>query len=296
MTDHPQRILIYNAKTESKLDSLKRVLHKIFFGTGMIIEEVTAEDIQQKLTPDVAILILPGARAGTAYREQLKGAAFDLIKQRMQNGLHILGICAGSYVMTKEFTYDEYDPRTGKVLFKKNIQSELGITDFQAFGPDLRLYPLQPREADNPWSVYTAADVQVKSGDDFFPASLALSKGPSFIHVDENKNDVIARYDGTGDVAIVGFKFGKGGGILSGPALEVGGDNLTHYIHPDHRHDPHCQNIIQSLEGSAPAWAQLWGILVQKLLPNRPEIAVQVVQNLQTKASIPLLKKGRLNL
>jgi glutamine amidotransferase-like uncharacterized protein len=274
------RILIYNAKTESKLDSLKRVLGRIFDGTGMVIEEVTADDIQKKLTADVALLIFPGARAGTAYREQLKGAAFDLIKQRMQDGLQVLGICAGSYVMTRHFTYDEYDPVTGKLLFKKNITSELGITDFEAFGPDLRLYPLKPREADNPWSVYTAAAVRAQLGDKKMSAALALSKGPSFINVDETKNDIIARYEATGDAAIVGFRFGKGGGVLSGPALEVGGDNLAHYIHPEHRKDPHCAGIVLALERSAGAWAEIWGHVMQRLLPNRPDVWPRLRRNL----------------
>jgi glutamine amidotransferase-like uncharacterized protein len=274
------RILIYNAKTESKLDSLKRVLSMICKDTDLVIEEVTADDIMHKLGPDVALLVLPGARAGTAYREQLKGAAFDLIKERMNNGMHVLGICAGSYVMTKEFTYDEYDPRSGKVLFKKNIKSELGITDFQAFGPDLRLYPLQPREADNPWSVYTAAAVTVRNDNKTFAAALALSKGPSFINVDENKNDVIARYQVTGDAAVVGFKFGRGGGVLSGPALEVGGDNLSHYIHPEHRTHPHCRDIVEKLERSKDGWARLWGQLMQRLLPNRPDCIPAIQRNL----------------
>jgi glutamine amidotransferase-like uncharacterized protein len=270
------RILLFNS---NKLDSLKRVLSMICKDTDLVIEEVTAGNIMQKLGPDVALLFLPGARAGTAYREQLKGAAFDLIKERITNGMHIFGICAGSYVMTRQFTYDEYDPVTGKVLLKKNIKSELGITDFQAFGPDLRLYPLQPLN-DNPWSYYTAAAVTVYHGEKTFPAALALSKGPSFINVDENKNDVIARYQVTGDAAIVGFKFGKGGGVLSGPSLEVGGDNLAHYIHPEHYRDPHCRRIVEALEQGKSSWALLWGQLMQRLLPNRQDCIPAIRRNL----------------
>ena len=239
-------ILLYNAQTESKISSLKHVVEDIALkNTGIKLIEVNAGNFREKLTDKVDLLILPGARAGTAYRDQLAGENFEHLKKHMARGMHVLGICAGSFVLAKDFDFDVYDPVTGDLIEQKHIQSEIGIADVRAYGPDLRLYPLRPREKSNPWSVYTATPVTFDDADGKeTKAHVALSKGPSFTGHNPQQCTPIATYDTTGDSAIVAFKYGKGGGVLSGPALEVGGENLIHYVFEEHLKIPQCLNVI----------------------------------------------------
>lgn len=274
------KILCYNAYTESKIDSLMRVLRNIALkDTGIALEEVTTQDFKEKLTPDVAVLILPGARAGTTYREQLKGENFEYLHDRIGDGLWVLGICAGAYVLAKNFSFDEYDQLNGEFIERKEVESELGLARLRAYGPDLRLYTSRPREADNPWTVYTAAVVAFQTDNGEREAALALSKGPSFTDLDPSCCDILATYKKTDEAAIVRFRYGKGGGVLSGPALEVGGQNLQHYIHPRHYDDPLCWGIVTALENSCPSWSRLWGEIFAALLPRYPEKVEQIRKN-----------------
>ncbi|MDD9901619.1 MAG: hypothetical protein OXT65_11620 [Alphaproteobacteria bacterium] len=274
-------ILLYNAQTESKISSLKHVVEDIALkNTGIKLIEVNAGNFREKLTDKVDLLILPGARAGTAYRDQLAGENFEHLKKHMARGMHVLGICAGSFVLAKDFDFDVYDPVTGDLIEQKHIQSEIGIADVRAYGPDLRLYPLRPREKSNPWSVYTATPVTFDDADGKeTKAHVALSKGPSFTGHNPQQCTPIATYDTTGDSAIVAFKYGKGGGVLSGPALEVGGENLIHYVFEEHLKIPQCLNVITALDNSKDAWAKLWVKTLETLLPGKPALHNQIRQN-----------------
>ena len=274
------RVLIYNALTQSKIDSLRRVFSDLALpGTGLVLEEVTHENFSRRMGDDVALLVLPGARAGSAYRDQLAGENLVCLKHHLSHGMNMLGICAGAYVMARQYEYYDYDSATGALLERRIISgSDLGLAEVRAYGPDLRLYPLKPREEENPWSVYTAAQVSFPAEGQQEQAALALSKGPSFTHVGENVS-VFAKYNETGEAAIVQFRHGRGGGLLSGPALEVGGQNLMHYVHPQHREDPHCQSIITQLENGREVWAKLWTEVFVRLIPDRPDIHAQVRRN-----------------
>ncbi len=274
------KVLFYNAGIQSKVDSLRRLLEgKALQGTGITLEEATQENFLQKLTPDVALLVLPGASAGTPYREQLAGAPFDLLKQRMRAGLHVLGICAGAFVLSESFEYSDYDFETGELKGRKEIFSELGIAPLRAYGPDISLYKIQPHAENNPWAAYAATPVRCTVDGADFDMALALSRGPSFTDLSLPACRTLATYKATGNAAVVSFRYGRGGGILSGPMLEVGGTGLMRYVHPRYRDDAHCRETVAMLEQSAPNWARLWSHLCVSLFPHHPQAQAIIRKN-----------------
>lgn len=280
-----QRVLIYNAQGDTKLYSLQRVMQElILLSTGIPVEIVTAETVAGRVGPE-ALLILPGARASTGYRTQIGGARFEAVMTAMDKGMQVLGICAGAYVLCKEFSYDDYDPVTGRLNETRHVSSGLGIVNARAWGPDQRLYTAQPRVEGDPWTVYQAVSMQFNVSGQVRQANVAISKAPSFYDLHPAQCQPLAHYTATGDVAMLAFKFGQGGGVLSGPVFEVGGDNLKHYVHPRHAEDPRAQAIIQKLFESRNDWHELLGSVFGRLLPDA---APQIRRNLGLGRAGPL--------
>jgi glutamine amidotransferase-like uncharacterized protein len=275
-------ILLYDAQTGSKLFSLAHLFNQVLLpGTGLTLQRVTQDDVLQQMNPDTDLLILPGARAGTPYRQQFSGAQLEQFKESVAGGMQVLGICAGAYVLAQNFAFMAGTP-ADKVI----EDNPLGLAPVWAHGPDPALCPLNKPDFDNPWSVYAAVLVDYSKhipsrfGVGPRQAFLALSQGPSFEALEGAAITPLAHYRQTGDAAIVQFAYGKGGGVLSGPALEVGGANLMQYVHPRHRADPACNQIIEALEGSAKGWAHLWANLATRLLPRQPQAHAIIRHNL----------------
>ena len=284
-------ILIYDTQGESKIDSLWRVFSRLALAqTGLTLARVTAHTLCTKLTEQVDLLVLPGTRAGTTYREQLTGPSLQLLQQRVQDGLQILGICAGAYVLARTFIYTEYEGLSRRPLWKKQISSPLGLADVMAQGPDLRLYAPQPRDPNNPWSVYSAVELEGGAIDAPSPAFFALSRGPSFVITNPQAAVALVNYKATREAAVVQFRQGDGGGILAGPALEVGGTNLRHYIYPPHYTQDATRDIVEKLEQSRMAWSLVWEQLLPRLLPRQTHTHGQIRSNFLTKQMSCLLK------
>lgn len=271
-------ILLYDAQTGSKLFSLVHLFNQLLLpGTGLTLQRVIQEDVMQHMSAATDLLILPGARAGTPYRQQFSGAQLECFKEAVTGGMQVLGICAGAYVLAQNFSFQAGTP-ADKII----ENHDLGIVPVWARGPDPRLCPLGQPDLTKPWSVYRAVqvDVAVGMGNDLRSAFLALSQGPSFSEWDEQSVWPLASYRQTGDAALLQFRYGHGGGILSGPALEVGGANLGQYVSPQHRQDPVGKTIIDNLERSAPHWAALWADLATRLLPRQPQAHAIIRRNL----------------
>jgi len=283
------RILLYESEnTVSKLYSLHRMFNDyVLPGTGIEVVRVNQHSLQQELTEDARILVLPGARESSAYRNELAGEKFNKLSRRIDGGMHVLGICAGAYVLAREFDFNVYDEGSGKLLEQRHIRSNLGLADIKAFGPDMRLYTPRPREEGNPWSVYSLADVSFEGRNGLTTAPLAISRAPSFGEPLSGQCTVMARYAATGDAAIVRFTQGQGGGVLVGPAFEVGGRNLQHYVHPRHANDLHSQSIMQRLSEAAPAWSELVHQTFQTLLPGEEKVHRQIARNLRRGLALP---------
>lgn len=275
------RALVYNAQGDTKLYSLQRVMTEMILpNTGITFEIVTAENIIERLGPDVVMLLLPGARASTGYRTQLCGPRFDAIMNAMDRGMQVMGICAGGYVLCRDFQYDDYDPVTGRLNETRHISSALGIVDAKAWGPDQRLYTPRQRVEGDPWSVFNAVALRFSANGQPFEATVAISKAPSFIEYNATQCTPMAHYTDTGDVAMLRFRFGQGGGILSGPGIEVGGANLKHYVHPRHAEDEYAKGVIKRLNDSHQQWHQLLAETFTTLVPGEPKIHRQIRQNL----------------
>ena len=251
----------------------------------MTVEEVTSDDFLEKVGPDTALLIVPGSRAGQAYRdelgrtrenrhdlhsEQFTPTLFAHLKSQVAGGMTLLGICAGGYVFSRDFRYTEYDPHTIEVTNVKEVTSEIGLVDVYAYGPDLRLYDIQPREQANPWTIYSAAAVSFDGIDgERQNIHMALSKGPSFVNLNTETCKTLAVYSDTGEAAIVMQRHGLGRVILCGPEPAIGGDNLDFYeVAEQYREDPRVLRIMHALESSHDGFGELWCKLLAEALPE----------------------------
>lgn len=279
-------VLYYNARGFTELHSLKRALEMFVFPhTGMIVREVTQDDFLETVGERTALLVVPGSRAGQAYRdefgrtrenrqdlhsEQFTKPLFEHLQKQLTAGMNMLGICAGGYVFSRDFCYTEYDPYTVQATKVKEVRSEIALVGAHAYGPDLRLYHIQPREQKNPWTIYSAVGVSFEGIDgqsrDIY---MALSKGPSFTDLDPMRCRALARYTDTGDAAIVIEQHGAGRIILCGPEPAIGGDNLSFYdVAPEYRQDPRVNRIMNRLDASREGFGELWCRLLVEFFPQ----------------------------
>lgn len=275
------KIVIYHAHTVSKLFTIHSLLRDVVVrNTGLSVEIAHQDNLATALTPDTLLFVLPGASASSTYRDQISGDKLALLKQRTADGMYLLGICAGGYALAHHFEYCFYDEQSGALQEKRQVQSSLGLAPVYAYGPNRQLHQLRPYDPAARWSSYDAVRTGFRGRDGKrIEVALALANGPSFSHLDHTFCQPLAHYEQTGEVAMVSFGYGKGGGILSGPAPEVGGRNLMQYIHPRRQQDPHMQTTLSALENSHAAWAAMWGDLMARLLPSRPDLHPLMTRN-----------------
>jgi len=277
-------VLIYDAQTGSKLDSITRLFNqRAFVGLPLTFRRVSAADLLDHLDEQTDLLVLPGARAGTPYRTQLVDEKVERIKHLTQNGMQVLGICAGAYVLSRVFEYTDHFPEQGGSPQTKHIRDEpLGLVSAKAIGPDPVLQPIRQPDVTDPWSLYAAAHVGFDSSflSPGSAAHLTLSLGPSFYDLDPAQCRPLATFNQTGAAAIIQFDYGQGGGILSGPALEVGGLDLLQFVHPRHHGNPARMDVLSKIENSFPVWADMWGEMLTRLLPRQSAHHEQIRRNM----------------
>lgn len=220
------RVLVYNAPSISKIFNLRQLLTEtVLPGTGLQLQITDAQNLRRDLGRDVALFILPGARASGAYREQIIGPNLECLKDRMDRGMQVLGLCAGAYVLSRQFDFNFHDERNGRVLEAKRVTSYMGLVDAEAYGPDLRLY--EPPGRDGSLQLFNAATLDFNG----MATKALVCKAPSFRGYDPAQCTPLATYAATGEAAILRFTFGQlGGGVLSGPSIEVEGGELTSYV------------------------------------------------------------------
>jgi glutamine amidotransferase-like uncharacterized protein len=276
------KIVIYHAQAVSKLYTIQSLLRDVVLkNTGLNMEIAHQDNLAATLTPDTLLFILPGASASSVYRDQISGRKLEQLQRRTADGMQLLGICAGGYALAHNFEYCFYDEQSGALQEKRQVQSSLGLAPVYAYGPNLQLHHRRPYDPTARWSSYDAVETAFRGRDgELINVALALANGPSFNQLDETLCQPLAHYRKTGEVAMVGFRYGQGGGILSGPAPEVGGRNLMQYIAPKQQRDPHMYATISSLESSHAAWVRLWSDLLTRLLPSRPDLHPLMARNL----------------
>lgn len=70
------------------------------------------------LQPDISGLILPGRCRGQDYRDELEAQGLSAIQQAAHNGLSIMAICAGSYVLSNQVKWhNSFQLHAGKNAF-----------------------------------------------------------------------------------------------------------------------------------------------------------------------------------
>lgn len=275
------KVVIYYAAEVSKLYTIQSLLKTVALKhTGLAVEIARQDNLANVLTPDTHLFILPGASASSVYRDQISGDKLALLQERVADGMQVLGICAGAYAFAQNFDYSFYDEQTGALIERRQVQSSLGLAPTHAIGPNLQLHQLRPYDPAARWSTYDAVALsyQTQDGRILRPA-LALSNGPSFSAFDASACQPLGHYTKTGEVAMLAFSYGQGGGILSGPAPEVGGRHLLQYIHPDKRHDPHLRSTLHAIETTHQDWAVMWSDLMVRLLPQRPDLHPVIAGN-----------------
>ena len=296
------KLLIFTT-TESKIFSLKKVLGKALDGTGIVIDEADQHNFRQKLDDDVAVFVLSGAKRGTAYREQMHGPNIRHLERHMAEGLQVWAICAGSFVLSQRFRFKDYDAdgnaawekevdsrgpvkwerefdRAGNITSEKKTDLAIGLVDVFAYGVDPRLYRTVRAGESNPWEGYTDTRVNFMFDGRPLSAHFALAKGPSFIELGEGQCESFATYEATGETAVVRFAYGRGGGIMSGPTPEVGGEGLSRLVTQEQRDNPHCNRIITALENSHQNWARMLVGMLESLLHKLPETHARIRENM----------------
>lgn len=284
------KVLIYDDDTSARVFTIERLLRTVALkGTGLKVEFVHPHDFMQKLTEDTLLFVLPGAAASATYREQITGEKLDLLRARTQSGIQLLGICAGAYTLSNQFEYCFYNEMTGTLEERRQITSSLGLAPVFAFGPNTTLHPLRPYQAAMRRSTYDAVEINFNllSGQVIQP-TLALAKGPSFSQLDLAVCQPLALYKKTGEIAMVSFNYGQGGGVLSGPAPEVGGLGLIASLDPKMlQRNPQTHDTLLEIERSHQAWAVMWSDLLARLLPTRPDLHLHIARNLAESVHLP---------
>lgn len=225
-----QRVLIYNSPQISKSFNLQALLTRhVFPHAGLVGQVVDARNLQRVMRDDAALFILPGARASSTYRDELNGANLAHIRQHMQRGMQVLGLCAGAYVLSRAFDFTFHDESNGRVLERRHVTSPLGLVDAHAYGPDLRLYDAPA--ADGALQLYKAVTLEFGNATAPRLTSALVYKAPSFSRFDAVQCRPLAWYAATGEAAILRFDVpGVGRGVLSGPSIEVEGSDMTQYV------------------------------------------------------------------
>lgn len=281
-------VLVYQSEQLGKPFTVAELFHQVILRqTGLTLDFVNAATLHDKLTPEVQLFILPGAAASATYRKQISGNRCALLHQRVTEGMQVLGICAGAYVLCETFDYTFYDELTGAVNERRIIAPELALAKARATGPDLRLHPLRPYNSTARWSGYDAVKV---SYDNRLSPMLALGNGPRFTSGPNTRP--LAHYSATGDVAMLAFTHGHGGGILSGPALEVGGVLQYRPTEKTLQAYPHLATALQLMAESKQEWAEMWIDLLPRLLPRAtPHQQASMASNLRRHIVSPLPRR-----
>ena len=269
-----RKVLVYDSPGVSKSFNLQLLLGRhILSDTYIARQVVTAQTLQHSMDDNTCLFILPGAKASSTYREELSGKNLDHVKKHMRRGMKVLGFCAGAYVFSSEFDFTFYNEWNGNVLERKHISSALGVVDAKAYGPDLRLY--DPAGADGSLNLYKAATLNFNG----ISTKALICKAPSFSAYNPKQCEPISTYEATGEVAILRFQDDRiGSGILCGPSLEVGGEDLDYYV-PVSMRNPQVQKTVGELNATRHTRSKLVAQVFTELLPS--DVAPIILRNLK---------------
>jgi hypothetical protein len=78
---------------------------------------------------------------------------------------------------------------------------------------------------------------------------------------------------------MLSFRFGKGGGVLTGPVPEVGGKGIADEVNALYRESPAFAQVLGKIEGSRASWARMWVQTLETLLPNHKEAHARIRRN-----------------
>lgn len=267
------KVLIYDSPQISKIFNLQFLLGRyILKDTYIGRQVVNAHTLQSCMDDDTCLFILPGARASSAYRDELSGSNLQHLKKHMARGMKVLGLCAGAYVLSREFDFTFYDETNGAVLERRHVTSPLGMVDAHAYGPDLRLYV--PQAADGSLQLYNAATLDFNG----MSTKALVCKAPSFSQYNPRQCEPVATYNASNETAILRILKSDGeiAGILSGPSIEVGGEGLDLYI-PQGLQDANVKKTVLELNEARDSRRHLLAQVFGDLLP---QIAPQIRRNL----------------
>jgi glutamine amidotransferase-like uncharacterized protein len=101
------------------------------------IRLVTAQDISSGILEDeVSGLVVPGRSRGQYYRDELGDDGFQHIQSATQNGMAVLAVCAGSYILSAEAAWNNSLDRDDR----KNAQCAYPIFKGRTVGPLAHLW------------------------------------------------------------------------------------------------------------------------------------------------------------
>jgi glutamine amidotransferase-like uncharacterized protein len=100
------RIAIYRTE-EGGAKLFQQQLESLTHSYNVDVQLVTANDIlEDALDKETIGLVVPGRSRGQYYRDELGEKGFQRIQSATRNGMGVLAVCAGSYILSREAVWD----------------------------------------------------------------------------------------------------------------------------------------------------------------------------------------------
>jgi glutamine amidotransferase-like uncharacterized protein len=131
-----KNIIVYQDAMAST-QALIYFLNERYKGDNIEIIQANGADVRAHKYPndDTLAFFLPGTPSGSsAYRDQLQQDGFDYLKNRISQGMHFFGICAGAYLAVEDFSYKFL--QTGE---RRKVKSPLAVIEGRADGPIIEM-------------------------------------------------------------------------------------------------------------------------------------------------------------
>lgn len=255
------------------ISSLVLSLKDSFNAQNYDIRTINAKELKAKktLNKNVYALILPGVQdSHDSYRNALDKKASRLIQKYIKNGGNLLGLCAGAYLSTEEFSYSDIDLGT-----IKTVKPHLKLFEGKAYGP-IKQYTPDKDNFKNPALNNFVVKLDINTSPPISKESVSCySLGP-YIEIPKNallsqEYKVIARYkDVPGKpIAIVSRKIGKGKAIFSGVCPEISGKHMPdinrHFNRLNDTQLQSAQSFAMQLSKEEDKRLLTWKLLINEL-------------------------------
>jgi glutamine amidotransferase-like uncharacterized protein len=202
------KVAVYEGVTNEQSSSLssRTALFWMFRWMNATVDVVTAADIRNDILDSYDIVAIPGGWAW-AYYQDLYTSGVTRIRQFVQNGGAFFGVCAGAY-----FACDSLIWEGGHIEYTLDLYPNQGIGPIEEIAP----WPDNNMTRINLNKSVEGVDL---SGEPDSHMTMYYG-GPYFETSGTEGVTTLATYDVNDEPAIIGYEYGQGRIVLSGPHVE----------------------------------------------------------------------------